>query len=157
MNNFSFNVMFCLKTCLFSSVWTLTWLEYLKKLKSHLFGCLRLWRLLFNWRYINIRIHSFVFIERLFHFPPHLSSATVWPREHKKNDKFSNILFCELTTLNNILFTHKFLQSKYLSDRLIASGQNVVLVHARTPSVAVCTESHWWPSQWYSAVDHARL
>jgi len=37
----------------------------------------------------------------------------------------SNILFCESTTLNNILFSHKFFQSKYLSDRLITSAQNV--------------------------------
>jgi len=29
-------------------------------LKSHLFGCYRLWKLLFYWRYINTRIHSFI-------------------------------------------------------------------------------------------------
>ena len=68
------------------------------------------------------------------------------------NFDVSNILFCEETTLNNILITQKFFQSKYLSDRLITSAQNVVPVHARTPSVAVSTG--WQPSQWQSAADH---
>jgi len=31
------------------------------------------------------------------------------------NIAVNNILFCEFSTLNNILFTHKFFQSKYLS------------------------------------------
>jgi len=57
-----------------------------------------------------------------------------------------NILFCEQTTLNNILFTNKFFQSKYLSDRLITSAQNVDPLHARMPSVAFSTR--WQLSQW---------
>jgi len=51
-----------------------------------------------------------------------------------------------------MLFTHKFFQSKYLSDRLITNAQNVVPVHAGTPSVTVSTG--WQPSQWQSAVNH---
>jgi len=52
----------------------------------------------------------------------------------------SNTLFV-IKQLNNILFIHKFFQSKYMSDRLITSVRNVVgiPVHARTPSVAVST------------------
>ena len=61
---------------------------------------------------------SLCVIERRFYFPPHLSSATTLPLEitEKKMTNFaaSNILFCESTTLNNILFSHKFFQSKYL-------------------------------------------
>jgi len=50
-----------------------------------------------------------------------------------------NKLFCEQTTLNNILFTNKFFQSKYLPDRLTTSAQNVDRLHARMPSVAFST------------------
>ena len=55
------------------------------------------------------------------------------------NLAINNILFCEQTMLNNILFTNKFFQSKYLSDRLITSAQNVDPLHARMPSVAFST------------------
>jgi len=50
-------------------------------------------------------------------------------------------LFCEYSTLNNILFTHKFFQSNYLSDWLITSAQNVVPVHARPQSLSWLADS----------------
>jgi len=86
-------------------------------------------------------------IERWFHFPPHLSSATVLPweiTEHKiTNLAVSNILLCEYRTLNNILFT-KFLSpqvsvrqahsksSKWsCTPRTLSSGWLVFSGHAK--------------------------
>jgi len=44
--------------------------------------------------------------------------------------------------LTDILLTYyKFFQSKYLSDRHITSAQNVIPVHARTPSIGVSINS----------------
>jgi len=46
--------------------------------------------------------------------------------QNTKNDQFRRKQhIVRITTLNDILFTHKFYQSMYLSDRLITSAQNV--------------------------------
>ena len=47
--------------------------------------------------------------------------------QNTKNDQFrcKQHIVLWITTLNDILFTHKFFQSKYLLDRLITDAQNV--------------------------------
>jgi len=48
---------------------------FAKKLKNCLFGWKRLWRLSFNWRYINMRIHLFIHSSVM---PPTINSSIVF-------------------------------------------------------------------------------